>query len=169
MTDTSRAQTGTGRRSLAGTALLVFLLALSVFLLFRVMEFRGTLNEYKSDLDSLRVRVDSLRQATLDRSLANPNMPSLLTLYDQRNLKKKGLEEPVENIKADLMGSHSLIPLEGVLGGTMQFYPEQIYVLTDRWVLAYVDDGHIAGYLWLEYRVQNGGRIEWEVLDAYEM
>ncbi|HHV64455.1 MAG TPA: DUF4362 domain-containing protein [Peptococcaceae bacterium] len=67
----------------------------------------------------------------------------------------------------DLMQHPELIPYEGVLGGTMGFYdPESILVLSDRWVFAGFDDGHINGYMLLSYRISDG-KISWEVIDFY--
>ncbi|MGI6451468.1 MAG: DUF4362 domain-containing protein [Desulfitobacteriia bacterium] len=67
----------------------------------------------------------------------------------------------------DLMQHPELIPYDGVLGGTMGFYdPESIQVLSDRWVFAGFDDGHINGYMLLSYRI-NDGKISWEVIDSY--
>ncbi len=72
-----------------------------------------------------------------------------------------------EGIINDLMKHPELIPYDGVLGGTMGFYDtEGIQVLSDRWVFAGFDDGHINGYMLLSYR-NNDGKIYWEVIDSY--
>jgi hypothetical protein len=34
-------------------------------------------------------------------------------------------------------------------------------------VLAYFEDGHIAGWMLLEYQVARGGRITWRRIDSY--
>ena len=56
----------------------------------------------------------------------------LLTEYDLRRLRQKGLTDPVNQLKADLMNQADLILQEGVLGGTMNFFPDQIWVLSSR-------------------------------------
>lgn len=72
-----------------------------------------------------------------------------------------------QKIAADLAAHPELIPFPGVLGGTMGFYdPGQIYVLTNQWVVAGFEDGHVGGYIFLKYE-QKAGKIIWKVLDAY--
>lgn len=75
--------------------------------------------------------------------------------------------EPHKDIINDLRMHPELIPYDGVLGGTMGFYdPEGIRVLSNRWVFAGFDDGHINGYMLLSYHI-NDGKISWEVIDSY--
>lgn len=88
--------------------------------------------------------------------------------WDIEEMKRRGLKEPVKDIISDLMRHRELIPYEGSLGGTMNFYSEsQIRILTKKWVLAYFEDGHNGGYLLLEYEVTTGGRINWKALASY--
>lgn len=73
----------------------------------------------------------------------------------------------IERIKRDLMEHPGLIPFEGRLGGTMGFYdPSSIHVLSDTWVYARFEDGHVQGGMLLEYDVGENGEIAWEVLEA---
>ena len=82
---------------------------------------------------------------------------------DIDDMKKQGLANPVSDIISDLQKHRELIPYKGVLGGTMGFYSRKdVLVLTDKWVLAEFDDGHIAGYILLEYHIENGGKIDWK-------
>jgi len=48
----------------------------------------------------------------------------------------------------------------------MRFFKDEIYVLTSKWVLAYFEDGHIAGKILLEYSVGDNGAISWQVIQA---
>lgn len=77
---------------------------------------------------------------------------------------------PVESkgdiIIADLLQHPELIPYEPVLGGKMAFFKENTKVLSDRWVFAYFEDGHIYGHMLLDYTVANG-KITWKVIDSY--
>jgi hypothetical protein len=76
-------------------------------------------------------------------------------------------EQEVELIRRDLTEHPELIPFEGRLGGTMDFYdPSSIVVLSDRWVYARFDDGHVQGEMMLEYELTETGDIVWEVLQA---
>lgn len=83
--------------------------------------------------------------------------------YFIEEMKRKGLTNPVENIISDLQKHPELIPYEGTLGGTMGFYfKKEIWVLNNKWVFAYFEDGHTGGYLLLEYIVSDEGKISWE-------
>lgn len=83
-------------------------------------------------------------------------------------LKAKGLKEPVRNIRSDLMKHNELIPYGGILGGVMRFNSEiDIYVLSTSMVRAYFDDGHIDGWMLLEYKVSDEGKIQWKVVNSY--
>ena len=83
--------------------------------------------------------------------------------HDIRNMKAKGLTNPVQDIISDLRKHRELIPYKGSLGGTMDFYGNNtIWILTNKWVLAYFEDGHSGGYLLLEYKISNNGIIEWK-------
>jgi len=91
-----------------------------------------------------------------------------LQSWEIEQMKKKGLKDPVKDIISDLRQHRELIPYKGTMGGTMNFYSEeQILVLTKKWVLAYFEDGHICGYLLLEYEVTKDGKIEWKALASY--
>ncbi|MCF7805542.1 MAG: hypothetical protein K9N46_14090 [Candidatus Marinimicrobia bacterium] len=155
----------TGSSHLWRNSLLIILFASAVFLVIRVNLLTDTLETLREDYQMMQTRIDSLR------ALRTPPPDSLgftgfLTEYDLRQLREKGLVNPVEALKTDLMNSAELIPEEGVLGGTMHFYPDQIYVLSSKWVLAYYDDGHTAGELLLEYKVSPTGEIAWNVIDS---
>jgi len=77
--------------------------------------------------------------------------------------------DPAGTLREDLITRKDLIPWEGVLGGTMSIPgPESIWFFAPYWALAYVEDGHIAGYLLFRFRVL-GGRIEWTPVDAQSM
>jgi len=72
-----------------------------------------------------------------------------------------------ERLKRDLMDREDLIPFEGRLGGTMDFYTaDAIEVLSDSWVYAQFDDGHVQGGMLLEYSVGADGEINWRVIEA---
>jgi hypothetical protein len=82
--------------------------------------------------------------------------------YDINEMRERGLRNPVQDIISDLQEHRDLIPYKGVLGGEMGFFDKnKIWVLTNKWVLAYFEDGHIGGYLLLEFLVHDNGRITW--------
>jgi len=84
----------------------------------------------------------------------------------ERLLKQKSLT--AEQLKADLQKRADLIKHQPVLGGTMYFPESGIRILTDKWVIAEFEDGHILGYALLNYEVKSG-KINWTVIDSYIM
>lgn len=114
----------------------------------------------RAEVDSLELIISGLRKTE--------GIPPILDQQQIKNLQKKGLENPVEDLRNDLMKVDVMIKKKGVLGGTMGFYmPEAIHILNEQWVMAYFEDGHIAGALFLKYEV-NEGIIKWEVLDEIQ-
>lgn len=82
------------------------------------------------------------------------------------SLRRKGFNGGMQEIIDDLIKHKELIPFEGVLGGTMGFYrKEDVYVISDKWVLAYFNDGHIGGNMILNYSVKSGN-ISWNLIDS---
>jgi hypothetical protein len=80
-----------------------------------------------------------------------------------RDLRGKGLADPVEELRSDLRVNADLIPLKPH-GQRWQF--GTIIVLSPRWVFANFEDGHYMGSCLLEYDVLSGGKIRWRVLKA---
>lgn len=81
-------------------------------------------------------------------------------------LERKGLNGGPDQVVADLLKHNELIPYEGVLGGKMAFFKDNTYVISDKWVLAYFEDGHMNGNMLLGYSVKSG-IISWKVIDSY--
>lgn len=111
--------------------------------------------------------IDSLRA----RALLEPKavgVKSNLHKSDILLLKRKGLKRPVDDLIEDLMGRRDLIPIDGVLGGTMAFVKSEMVILNDKWVIASFDDGHMLGRALLEYEVSEDGKISWGMI-AYDI
>jgi hypothetical protein len=119
----------------------------------------------QAQLDSLALHIDSLAGGQ-NPTQASGNRTGLLSQQDIAYLKRMGLTNPAEEIKADLIKNRQLIPAAGSLGGTMQFYKEQIHLLNRQWVMAYFEDGHNAGEMLLEYKIGERGNISWKVLSS---
>ncbi|OJV64607.1 MAG: hypothetical protein BGO41_13465 [Clostridiales bacterium 38-18] len=60
-----------------------------------------------------------------------------------------------------------LIPTEGILGGTMRWYPEMSIVLDDKFVYAYFEDGHISGHAILQYKLLGNSEVEWQTSQTF--
>ena len=102
------------------------------------------LSEYKKTSDSL--------EALLERGVLATGFPVFYGPgFDS-------IENPEEYIANSLKEHPEKIPLDAVLGGTMQF--RQVQVLTEDWVLAVYDDGHVQGKSIFEYELQPDGSIE---------
>ncbi|MFO7780975.1 MAG: hypothetical protein R6W94_05050 [Spirochaetia bacterium] len=85
----------------------------------------------------------------------------------RRSYPAQDPQELAARLKGDLMDREELIPFEGQLGGTMDFYdPDGIYILSDRWVYAEFTDGHVQGGMLLEYTFEPGDEVSWRVLEA---
>lgn len=102
--------------------------------------------------------------------LANKKLEGLPQIqeYEIAELKKKGLKDPVKELKADLLNRNELIPHKGVLGGTMGFLTEEhIHIISSKWAAAYFEDGHINGIMLLKYSILKDGKIRWTVMDSF--
>ena len=110
--------------------------------------------EYATQVEELKGEIEKLKLANYDKS----------TILE---LQREGFTGQLKDIVADLKMHTELIPYKGILGGTMGFYGDNdIHVLTNRWVFAYFQDGHISGYMLLRYNINNGS-ISWKVIDSY--
>lgn len=62
-----------------------------------------------------------------------------------------------------------IFPWRGVLGGTMGIYDQNlVWFIGPSWCLAYIEDGHIGGYILLRYEITPRG-IEWQLLDSEQI
>lgn len=110
-----------------------------------------------------------LRRLQQELSTSEPAVapPATLAPQDLAALYRKGLNDPLIDIPADLIRHPEIIPFPGTLGGTMNFHsPGDIHVLNRRWVLAVCEDGHKRGALLLEYSVGARAAISWKVVAA---
>lgn len=73
-------------------------------------------------------------------------------------------EDAAEHVKQALMEQPEMIPLEPVLGGTMEF--RKIILLSDIWIMAYYDDGHIEGRSIYDFRLLSGDTVEFELITS---
>ena len=87
-------------------------------------------------------------------------------LYDGNALLRQGISNPSEFIESSLQKQPELIPIKGVLGGTMRFV--KVQPLSSQWVIAYYEDGHIEGQAIYKYHLNKNGELEFELLDSLE-
>jgi len=158
----------------------LMIMALIIVFHFKRMEFMSLIassGEKNLELTNENKRLEELN---LEKMLAIENLKNEVENLKEEleaykgfddailsNLKVKGFTGDLEDIVLDLQTHSELIPFEGVLGGTMGFYSDKhIHLLTDKWVLAYFEDGHIFGFMLLEYDIKDG-EIIWKVIDSY--
>lgn len=80
-------------------------------------------------------------------------------------LKNKGFQTP-ERLLETLNEENDLIPYEGVLGGTMKWWPTESRIINTEWVLGYFEDGHILGHALLEYQIDDQQNVTWKLIKA---
>jgi hypothetical protein len=91
----------------------------------------------------------------------------LLDEIELAELKKRGLEDPIPALKADLSSRKDLIRFDSGVGGTMAFYDKDGMVfLPGSYVYAPAEDGHYLMHVLLSYEVAPGGKITWKVVSA---
>lgn len=89
----------------------------------------------------------------------------LLDEFQLAQLRREGLADPVAQLRDSLKAHPELIPDPPVQGGTMIFVPGEHIVLLERpYVFAQYGDGHVGGYMLLEYTVDPPGTIAWKRL-----
>jgi hypothetical protein len=112
-----------------------------------------------------RARKAEMRAHEAERRAATRGV--FLTDDDIQLLKRAGLTDPVSQLRSDLEAHSSLLPMKGVMGGTMKFYDrEGVSLLPGRYVYAPAEDGHYLVHAILKYDVEPGGKIRWRLVDA---
>jgi hypothetical protein len=155
------------------TVWLIIVLALVAALVVLVVQRRSPDRPHEPTVHGELAPVRPGAPARIDPETAVPDAtapPQRLPTLSEHHLRRfraKGLENPATDLIRDLRQRPELVPHEAVLGGRMYFVESESYVLSDRWVLATFEDGHIRGRMLLEYRLSNHGEITWRVLDSY--
>ena len=148
-------------------ALLLVYLVLSVYERADVKTLEHKLISTERILDDCIGRNDSLSLLIHEMRISS-SLPPFLDRRQVDALVKRGLNDPVSQIRNALVNDPGLIISSSVLGGSMGFYyRDGIHILNERWVFAYFEDGHVAGAMLLRYDILNNGEIGWEVLDEF--
>ena len=82
--------------------------------------------------------------------------------YEGRELQRKGIRNPEAYIDSSLRSDPGLIPIEGTLGGTMHF--GRVQLLSDQWLIADYDDGHVRGLAIYRFEVDSNKRVQFEII-----
>ena len=80
-------------------------------------------------------------------------------------LKRKGIKNPLEFLRDDLMKNQGIIPNRNTPKGQMYFVKDQIFLINSMWIYAYYTEGHFDGELIAKFEIDDSGDISWEVVD----
>lgn len=117
------------------------------------------LSEDKGGSTETRETSEQIRERIL-----NPPQIDLIQDWGVRHLQSKGLQNPIDDLKTNLISKPQLIRYEGIHGGTMKVFDKSsITILTGNWAYATFEDGHINGAMLLKYEIENGN-ISWDVI-----
>ncbi len=150
-----------------------FTLFLMVFLTLSCKQSNNQTDALEAETKSLELTIDSLTAVTdsLNKKIVSLQIvPSnteknywYITNYDGEDAINRGIKNPEEFIETSLRNKPELIPMDGVLGGTMRF--GNIQLLSGKWLIADFNDGHIEGKGLYKYTIKNNGSLEFKLLE----
>ncbi len=95
------------------------------------------------------------------------NRPGL-SMEEIDEFKRKGLDNPYDDIITDLGLHKELIPLKGEYSARPSVYENvSMYLLNSKWAYASLLGGSTLSQTLLEYHVSDNGEIIWKVIDTY--
>jgi hypothetical protein len=159
----------------------ISLLAAVILLLIYALPLRGKVDRYDRNLVACSLELEKAQQQVEDNQKEMAKMKyeleastfvergrEFLTPEYMEAYRKKGLGNPTYNIPYDLYKRSDLIPYKGTNGETMKFRRlEEIFILGPNRAFASFGDSNIFGWMFLQYRVGEGGKITWKVLESY--
>ncbi|GAB6280807.1 MAG: hypothetical protein STSR0007_09110 [Thermovirga sp.] len=81
-------------------------------------------------------------------------------------LRSSARPDPRSWLTESILSRQDLIPWKGIHGGTMRIYdPSMVWFVGPRWCIAWVEDGHIGGYILLRFDPENE-KPQWHLLDS---
>ena len=123
-----------------------------------IKQVAQTAVDYDARIAEINLANDAL-ESKLDVSFTLPD-------YVLNGLVDHGFKTPLALLE-ELATHDELLPVEGVLGGTMKWWPEYSVVLNEKYVFGYFEDGHILGYALLKYSFDKDDNLNWQVIDTY--
>ena len=114
--------------------------------------------EYDAEIADLKSKISDF-ETQMNNAYQYPK-------YYTDYLIQNGFSTPA-SLMATLSDEDSLIPIKGILGGTMHWIPERAILLTDKFVFASFEDGHIEGFALLQYSFEGQGEVTWKVIETY--
>lgn len=120
-----------------------------------VRQVAQTAVEYEALLAAQKKEIDQFKNKSF-------TLPDHVVSY----LAQNGFSNPLLLLET-LRNNNDIIPVEGVLGGTMRWWPDLSVILDTRFAVGYFEDGHIMGYGLLEYSFDAEGTPVWKVIYTY--
>ncbi|MEW5923195.1 MAG: hypothetical protein AB1746_04335 [Candidatus Zixiibacteriota bacterium] len=158
------------------------LLIACVVMFFYMWDARSQLSDYDYNLVNCMLALDesNLAKEEADRELrkAQTELDGLSLRFSGeqsipdnyiKEFQSKGVSRPVPMIISDLYGKKELIPYKASASNrSMRFNDRnQIYLISPKRAFAYFTDGTIFGWMFLQYRINEGGDISWRVIESY--
>ncbi len=116
----------------------------------------------KAKLQILRIQNDSLTKIVKELNTNYWFDPE----YTGDVFADKGINNPAFFVDSALRANPQLLPMKGVLGGTMQF--DSIQLLSNKWLIANYSDGHILGKAIYEFKFKKDETVEFKILASME-
>ena len=113
---------------------------------------------YDERVAGLNAEIKELKDR-LDQSYVYPD-------YVLNELTEHGYTSP-QALLDTLTEHHELIQIEGILGGTMRWWPEASILINDKYAFGNFEDGHIYGYSLLEYTFDDNDVPVWKIISTY--
>ncbi len=117
----------------------------------------------------LSTQVDAAReQATAAQLREQRLVEQLQQLASQIGPREQqATDDATEALAVALLRSPDLIPFEAPVGGVFYFLEDSVEVLSDRYVYAACEDGHVMCHMLLAYE-RNGDDVSFQVIDGYQ-
>ncbi len=123
-----------------------------------IKQIAQTAVDYDAKIAEINLANNAL-ESTLKVSFTLPD-------YVLEGLSKHGFKTPLALLE-NLATHDELLPVDGVLGGTMKWWPENSVVLNQKYVFGYFEDGHILGYALLNYSFDEDDTLKWKLVNTY--
>lgn len=115
----------------------------------------------------LSTQVDAAREQAAAAQLREQRLVvQLQDLATQVGPRTQTSDPATEALAVALLRRPDLIPFEAPVGGVFYFLEDSVKVLSDRYVYAACEDGHVMCHMLLTYE-RNGDDVSFEVIDGY--
>lgn len=137
---------------------------------------KSDLKKSPNKIDSIQIElnssiklIDSLKSKSDALKSQNDSLITVINYwfnekYDANALFNIGINNPKDFIIKSLRAKPEIIPIKGVLGGTMRF--GNVEILSHKWIIADFDDGHILGSAIFRYYLNDKKELEFQLIES---